>query len=497
MIDLLFNSNFWYTLIVIAAAVLIFIACLKYPAGKYFIGTVILIVAVGATIYCGTQLYYYYDTKGATFGTIDIDEPNKVNVDDFRFNFQNFELKQVSGDEYSAEAHLSEILELDENKTYGIFINETPCDLTQYSSNYLNASYSYTFRDDDLTVLMEDTLQINFAFNATSTDIKITTYNGAEAVKYWNNYFNKNTIVITIEEIDYMGGTDITFGDGEFSNYNVLTYLVNDVEYTRQAYQTGSKIVFPQNPENGNLYFAGWKIGNEFVNTSYIVRSNETLTAVFENTKTFTITFIDGENVTTQRVEEGQKINFPQNENIEGWVENYTKNDGTLNTDYIDISNITATSNKTYYAIAWRDVEIINGEIDFGFSTNLPSYFELTYQDPGLFNDLQIKFDLTLKFVSWNIQVEESFGDVTQTFNIETSTNSMQPLNFYVRNPDYIYRGTPVDEVAATVSLYLGDGKIYCDSLSVGTPIYADSSVQNQLMPYFTAFKISNFKALY
>lgn len=498
MIDLLFNSNFWYTLIVIAAAVLIFIACLKYPAGKYFIGTVILIVAVGATIYCGTQLYYYYDAEGATFGTIDIDEPNKVDVDDFRFNFQNFELKQVSGDEYSAEAHLSEILELDENKTYGIFINETPCDLTQYSSNYLTASYSYTFRDDDLSILMEDTLQINFAFNTTSTDIKITTYNGAEAVKYWNNYFNKNNIVITIQELDYTGGTDITYGDGEVSNYNVLTYFVDGEEYTKQAYKTGSKIVFPEKPEKDNLYFAGWKIGESFVDTSYIVNSNQTLIAVFESREQYTITFKNGNSTITQKYFEGEKVVFPNYENIEGWV------DGMYTTypTYINTNDVTANDNKTYYALAWRDLEIENGEKSFGFVQGpAGTGFYLSFQKLNLSN-YRLKFDIELTAATYDSasQIKLSNDGVAKFNNVELvigdriviyqkgeSMTGEPTGEFDFSNINDFNRATNTSHL---VYFDIEDGALHCRNLSFVST--ADSDLR-----YFDSVKISNVKALY
>ena len=233
----------------IIAVVAIIVALIKHENGKIFLGFVAGIAFIVATVYCGVQLNYYYTETGGIYGQIvSLYNPNKVTItNNVSYSFENIVLTQDYDNIYSARITSDEVLNLvlDENASYGVYVNEMPCSYVEITDDYVIAKYEYAFLGEDMSILMTDTLTFKFAFYTNSTYLVVTTEGGAEAVKYWNYYFNKNVFNVTIDNKGYSYNQDINFGTGDISEYSVVTYYLNDELYLKQVYQNGNAIKLP------------------------------------------------------------------------------------------------------------------------------------------------------------------------------------------------------------------------------------------------------------
>lgn len=276
MFDILFNPTFWYVALAVVAIVVIIWACIKFPQGKIFVGTILGIAILCFTFYAGIELNFYYSASGGIYGVITgIFDTNTVEVDDVTFKIQNLELTQNSDDLYTAQIMTDDVISLEKGKVYSLYVNDVPTKTLNFSSNYIQARYSYSFYDNKQQLLENDSLFINFAFYTNSTFIEIYTEGGSQAVKYWNYWFNKNTFVITIEETGYVQDGKIVSSEITNDSENVVAYFIGDELYEYQVVATGSKLnpIEIEMPEG--IQLNGWKVNNEKVDTSnYIVNEN-------------------------------------------------------------------------------------------------------------------------------------------------------------------------------------------------------------------------------
>ena len=160
-------------------------------------------------------------------------------------------LTQDNDGSYSATIHVSDVVDLDENKTYGIFVNGTPATQNIQESEVLQAKYRYQFYDDDaLTLLCDDVMTINIAFYEKSTFLKLSivggtnTLDGQSTVNYWNNYFSKNNMKIEVKELGYSVDSDLSVGTGDTSNFRVVNYYIDGSLYDTRIYSKGQAIEF-------------------------------------------------------------------------------------------------------------------------------------------------------------------------------------------------------------------------------------------------------------
>ena len=263
MLELMFNSSFWWGLLIAVIVVVIIWVCGKYPGARVFVLTgmsvVIGIVLLGTSIYCGVNLNAYYNEKGGVIGAITgIFETNTAEVvDEMNFKINDVELVQQSGNVYTATIMIDKVLNFDEDKQYGIYINENFVDNIE-NDEYAHADYTYTFQNNELTNLMTDTLSLDFAFNNNYTNLLLTTHGGNSAVSYWNAYFNKNSFIITIKESEYFQLPELSFGEGEVEEYYKVDYYFLDNLLFSKLYSAGSTIDLP------NIILAeSWKIERE------------------------------------------------------------------------------------------------------------------------------------------------------------------------------------------------------------------------------------------
>ncbi len=273
-------SNIWFDVIIIVAVVLVALILIKWPAGKYFFGSAIFVALLCGAVYCAIQLNFYYSSRGGVLGIITgTQENNQVDVDDFKFDLTNIELVQEDGDEYSANIISKDVLVFDADKTYGVYVNDLPTNLDVYTSSYLIGSYEYVFKSFKQETLCQDTLYFYFTFDSNSTTIKLQTKGGSNAVKYWNNFFNRNKFILTIQEANY-SSEGVNFGTGSIGEYYVVKYyngfeFSKDKVFATQAYKKGIPLMSPGIPQDDGIKtFNGWrdvndveyKVGEDVVN---------------------------------------------------------------------------------------------------------------------------------------------------------------------------------------------------------------------------------------
>lgn len=273
----------FYKIAGLIAIVLIIVACIKYENGRIFIFSILGIALIVYTSYCGVQLNYYYNEKGGIYGQlVSLYNPNQVTItDNVSYSFKNLALTQ-DGDSYSAKITSEEVLDLvlDENASYGVYVNNMPCNYVEITHDYVLAKYHYVFYDDDFNVLAEDTLSLRFAFYTNSTYLSVISNGTAEDIKYWNNYFNKNVFEVTIDNKGYTYTKDITFGTGDISDYSTVSYYVEDELYIKQVYKNGNTINLPISKYNWALNNQE-KISNDFVITENVSLYAYPLTLTF------------------------------------------------------------------------------------------------------------------------------------------------------------------------------------------------------------------------
>lgn len=345
-----FTDNLWdkiWQIAILIAVVSIVIACLKSKGGRIFLGVALGFAFILVTAYCGIHLGDYYSAKGGIYGKIvSLYNPNQVHItSNVEYLFENVVMSQENGDTYSAHITSDSVLELvlEQNATYGVYVNGMPCNYVEITSDYVIAKYSYVFYDKEFNEVMSDILTLKFAFYSNSTYLSISTDGGAEAVKYWNYYFNKNIFKVTIDNKGYEYNTDISFGTGDISEYSIISYYLNDELYLKQVYKNGSTINFPKDKckyttEDGTVIDSSYVIdGNLSLYMQYI---DFQYTVVFNaNGGTGTMS----NQTLTYDVPQGLKTNTftKTNYSFAGW--STSSNGDVVYVDGVTVLNLTTT----------------------------------------------------------------------------------------------------------------------------------------------------------
>ena len=165
-----------------------------------------------------------------------------------------------------------------------VYVNNEPCYYVDNSNSnqYVIARYSYTFLDEDLKELCTDTLTFNFAFYTNSTYLSVKTEGGAEAVKYWNYYFNKNVFEVRIEKTDYVFDNEITFGDGDISRFYTIKYYIDEEIYLTTFFDSEKPVILVSPLEKTGHVFCYWvDESNNIVEDSSFFTTDISLYAVY------------------------------------------------------------------------------------------------------------------------------------------------------------------------------------------------------------------------
>ena len=206
MLSLLFNPNFWYSMIAVAVACGITYLCIKYASARVITAVVLFMALVTSSVYASIKLNQYYSADGGIYGYIStIFKNNNVEqMDQYKFNLTNINMKLSSNaDEYVAVFDSEIIVELADSDKYALFLNGVPCSYVGANKDYVSADFYYNFYGTDRKLLLSDTLNVSISFDNKGTHIYLTTKGGSTASRYWNKYFDKNNFIVEIKNFDY------------------------------------------------------------------------------------------------------------------------------------------------------------------------------------------------------------------------------------------------------------------------------------------------------
>ena len=215
MISLLLDSQNWFTslratfgdtLLIIFALVIffVFLYLLQYKGVQIFALVALSLAIFAGGIFSTIKINKYYSASGGIAGKLEsLLKPNKVTgtSDEIGFKFENLMMTLDEDENYSVYVISEEIMELEENEEYVVFINDCPCRLTYKSTNYVEFEYSYVFRDKKHEPILDDTLYIQIVFHKNRTELNVYTTGGIEAKNLWQSYFEKNNFELNLEKV--------------------------------------------------------------------------------------------------------------------------------------------------------------------------------------------------------------------------------------------------------------------------------------------------------
>lgn len=248
MLGLLFDTQFWYDLLLVIVLIGLIILCVKVKEARLFIFSLCAITIVGVAGYCGIQLNNYYNAAGGIYGYISglvFPDQTLDTQNSFKLGINNLVLQQETENRFSTQIYTDNQIKFDSKLNYGFFVNENYCSTANISEEYVLASYSYTFFDNEMQELLTDTLHFQFAFYEKGSELKIYTDGGQLAVDYWNKYFSRNTLNISIEECSIIEKDNFEQGTGDISEYKVVNFWYEDEIFLKQVYTVGSIITPP------------------------------------------------------------------------------------------------------------------------------------------------------------------------------------------------------------------------------------------------------------
>lgn len=262
--------NIIYAILATLAVVGVVWLCFKYNQCRLVFGTLLVVVLILSSCYSGIQLNYYYSATGGIFGQLTgIFNTNVVVVEKTSFTLSNIELTKENGNTYSASIVTNEILELESNEYYNVYVNNAPCSNVQNARDYVSAEYRYVFYNEDFEILCIDTLYLKFAFYSNSTLLTVETDGGAEAVKFWNYYFNKNTFVVSINTGSYHEDDNLSFGEGEVPKVYKVCYVYSDSQIETKLYEANETL------ELKNIVgIENWTVNEAIVDETFVVNDN-------------------------------------------------------------------------------------------------------------------------------------------------------------------------------------------------------------------------------
>lgn len=267
MLSWLFGFNYLYDLAIVIVICATIVLCVKSDGFREifklickYVGLPLCAIAlIGSAVYSCVHLNLYYTAQGGIYGQLSqiFGQNNQVNVevDEKVFSFKDVMLTQFEGDTYSAKMISEKVIKLESDESYAIYVNNTPCTFAETSPDHFKAMYTYNFYNKEDVCEKTDTLELYFQLNNKGIEIEVQTRGGSSAVRYWNNYFNKNGFEVKIAKTGKQNAGHINIGDGDVSNYVVATFYNGEEVYLTQVYQAGEKIEFPVIKEN---LFCGW-----------------------------------------------------------------------------------------------------------------------------------------------------------------------------------------------------------------------------------------------
>lgn len=200
------RATFGDTILIIFALVIffVFLYLLQYKGVQIFALVVLTIGLIAGGIFSTIKINKYYSATGGIAGKIEsILKPNQATgvADEIGFKFENLMMTKDADENYSVYIISEEIMQLEDNEEYAVFINDCPAKLTYKSTNYIEFEYSYIFRDKKHEPILDDTLFIQIVFHKKRTELNVYTTGGIEAKNLWQSYFEKNNFELKLEKV--------------------------------------------------------------------------------------------------------------------------------------------------------------------------------------------------------------------------------------------------------------------------------------------------------
>ena len=159
------------------------------------------VLVVGLSIFAMIWLINTYSADSYEYG-------NQVTVSDnlsFIIQLDTINLEQQD-DKYSFSKDLTSAYQVDaefdaDKYNYTLLLNNNPLPNSKVYAGIAECNLPFTFLDARGEALMSDTLYFSVQFNMGSTLLEMYTYN-AEAVSYWESYFNAYGLEIRVYKED-------------------------------------------------------------------------------------------------------------------------------------------------------------------------------------------------------------------------------------------------------------------------------------------------------
>ena len=197
----------WYVMFGVILVSIIGILVVNFPKFKIVFFTILCVILAGTAIYSGAELNTYYNAEGGIRGYIEalIQQNEAEKIDSLKYSINNISFSPtVKENEYTATIFINEVLSLEENTNYGLYVNGIPCSNIEFSPDHIKADFSYSFYDYEDNILAYDTLTFRVAMYETYTTIYVKTDGGYSAVKCWYKYAEKNGFTFEIKPFEYV-----------------------------------------------------------------------------------------------------------------------------------------------------------------------------------------------------------------------------------------------------------------------------------------------------
>ena len=287
MLDFLIGNNIVkiVAIIAIAFALISLIALMgEYEAVRWLVGTPVFLALIVSAFYCYGHINSYYSAQGGIYGALtDLIQTNKTDTQvkdqELTHKFTNFNLTKDEKGYYSVKQNDTTIFEVDKNEFYMCYVNGYPTEVVNQvigddDSKFI-FKFSYIFFDYDdnanLVPIADDTIQIEYLFLKTNTEILIKTSCNEEVYVLWNSFFNKNNFEITFKK-----ASEEIASKQELVK---LTLMVNDETYSTIKLKKGSSYVLPSKIEKPNYIFNGFMLNGEKVDILRNIQEDMTITA--------------------------------------------------------------------------------------------------------------------------------------------------------------------------------------------------------------------------
>jgi len=313
MLKLLFDLDFWYDMATFAIVILLIILAIKVKGFRIFVLAVLYLAIVVSAVFSYFKINEYYKAEGGVVGTIkSISEYNKVENNDLIFDFKNVVMTEngkvdsagnVVG--YSAKFTSECVPKFVDGQVYQPYVNGSPVDVSEFSTDLLVANYEYNFYDEDQNLILNDTLKFRFAFYKQSTSFIVSTEGGAYACKQWNYFFNKNGFIVELKPVEEKD--DVESFLSQFIKVE-LTLTDGEITQSLQTYYFKQSGMLPLDLEFGSYRYniTGWIDieTSEPVDISTTTFTKDTkLQAVYDYKKyNISLTHFSGPNDTTTKV---------------------------------------------------------------------------------------------------------------------------------------------------------------------------------------------------